>query len=88
MGGTSDSVLLPTAYDAVWSIALLAALALVALVAVALVVVVRVALAGRLTLAATAELDEARLELVRERTARLRAGLPAAGGLDPEDPAA
>jgi hypothetical protein len=25
---------------------------------------------------------------VRERTARLRAGLPAAGGLDPEEPAA
>lgn len=88
MGGTSDSILLPTAFDVVWSISLLAALALVALVAVALVVAVRVALAGRRTLAATAPLDEARLELVRERTARLRAGLPDAGGVDPEDPAA
>ncbi|WP_237581991.1 hypothetical protein [Clavibacter phaseoli] len=79
---------MPTAFDVVWSIALLAAIALVALVAVALVVVVRVALAGRGALAATAALDEARLELVRERTARLRAGLPEAGGMDPEDPAA
>ncbi|MBP2456799.1 hypothetical protein ABID70_002323 [Clavibacter michiganensis] len=79
---------MPTAYDAAWSISLLAALALVALVAVALVVAVRVALAGRRTLAVTAALDEARLELVRERTARLRAGLPEGGGADPEDPAA
>jgi hypothetical protein len=88
MGGTSDSILLPTAYDAVWSISLLLAFALVGLVAVALVVLVRVALAGRRTLAATAALDEARLELTRERTARLRAGLPDAGGVDPGDPAA
>ncbi|MBM7412279.1 Flp pilus assembly protein TadB [Clavibacter michiganensis] len=88
MGGTSDSILLPTAYDVVWSIALLVAVALVALGAVLLVVLVRVALAGRRTLAASAALDDARLELVRERTARLRAGLPDAGGVDPEDPAA
>ncbi|MWJ14131.1 hypothetical protein [Clavibacter michiganensis] len=88
MGGSSDSILLPTAYDAVWSIALLMAVAMVALAAVLIVVLVRVALAGRRTLAASAALDEARLELVRERTARLRAGLPDAGGADPEDPAA
>ena len=88
MDGTPDSILLPTAYDIGWSIALFVAVALVALGAVLLVVVVRVALGGRRTLASTAALDEARLELVRERTARLRAGLPDAGGMGPEDPAA
>ncbi|WP_370551643.1 hypothetical protein [Clavibacter sp. VKM Ac-2873] len=88
MGGTSDSILLPTAYDIGWSLALLAAVALVALGAVLLVVLVRVALDGRRTLAATSALDEARIELVRERTARLRAGLPDAAGPGAEDPAA
>ncbi|MBF4617859.1 hypothetical protein ITJ44_07205 [Clavibacter sp. VKM Ac-2873] len=80
--------MLPTAYDIGWSLALLAAVALVALGAVLLVVLVRVALDGRRTLAATSALDEARIELVRERTARLRAGLPDAAGPGAEDPAA
>ncbi|RII92955.1 hypothetical protein, partial [Clavibacter californiensis] len=88
MGDTTDSILLPTAYDIGWSIVLVVAVALVALGAVLLVVLVRVAFGGRRTLAASAALDEARLELVRERTARLRAGLPDTGGVDPEDPAA
>nr|WP_228494866.1 hypothetical protein [Clavibacter sp. VKM Ac-2873] len=61
---------------------------MVALGAVLLVVLVRVALDGRRTLAATSALDEARIELVRERTARLRAGLPDAAGPGAEDPAA
>jgi uncharacterized protein (DUF58 family) len=88
MHESSDSILMPALYDLVWSIPLLLGLALVALAAVALVVLVRVALAGRRTLVATAELDEARLELVRERTARLRAGLPDAGEAEAADPAA
>lgn len=88
MDDTYESILLPTAYDVVWSVALLVVVALVALGAVLLVLLVRVALAGRPTLAATAALDEARLELVRERTARLRAGLPETAGAGPEDPAA
>jgi uncharacterized protein (DUF58 family) len=75
MDGAYDSILMPSVYDLIWSIPLLLGTVLVALVAVALVVLVRVALVGRRTLAATAALDEARLELVRERTARLRAGL-------------
>ncbi|WP_043676243.1 hypothetical protein [Clavibacter michiganensis] len=83
MDGTNDSILLPTAYDVVWSIALLVVVALVAIGALLLVLLVRVALVGRRTLAATAALDEARIELVRERTARLRAGLPDAGRADP-----
>ncbi|WP_440695747.1 hypothetical protein [Clavibacter nebraskensis] len=88
MGDTTDSILLPTAYDVVWSISLLVVVALLALGAVLLVLLVRVALTGRRTLAATAALHEARLELVRERTARLRAGLLDVMGPDPEDPAA
>ena len=88
MGGTTDSILLPTAYDIGWSLALVVAVALVALGAALLVVLVRVALGGRRTLAASAALDEARIELVRERTARLRAGLPDAVGPGSEDPAA
>jgi hypothetical protein len=86
--GTDDSILLPSAYDVLWSISLLVPVALVALGAVLLVLLVRVALAARRTLTATAALDDARIELVRERTARLRAGLPDAAGADPEDPAA
>jgi hypothetical protein len=86
--GTDDSILLPSAYDVLWSISLLVPVALVALGAVLLVLLVRVALAGRRALVATAALDEARIELVRERTATLRAGLPDVMGPDPEDPAA
>jgi hypothetical protein len=86
--GTDDSILLPSAYDVLWSISLLVPVALVALGAVLLILLVRVALAGRRALFATAALDEARIELVRERTARLRAGLPDVMGPDPEDPAA
>jgi hypothetical protein len=86
--GTDDSILLPSAYDVLWSISLLVPVALVALGAVLLVLLVRVALAGRRALVATAVLDEARIELVRERTATLRAGLPDVMGPDPEDPAA
>ncbi|MFT2753037.1 hypothetical protein [Clavibacter sp. Sh2088] len=88
MGGSDDSILLPTAYDVFGSVAVLVTIALVAVGAVLLVLLVRVALAGRRTLVATAALDEARLELVRERTARLRAGLPDVGGPGSEDPAA
>jgi hypothetical protein len=88
VGDTTDSILLPAAYDVFWSISLLVVVALLALGAVLLVLLVRVALAGRRTLAATAALHEARLELVRERTARLHARLPDAAGADPEDPAA
>ncbi|MEJ1815965.1 hypothetical protein DOU09_15030 [Clavibacter michiganensis subsp. michiganensis] len=79
------SILLPAAYDVVWSV--VAVVVIVAIV-IALVALVRFARAGRRARAASAALDEARLELVRERTARLRAGLPDAGGADPEDPAA
>jgi hypothetical protein len=88
MDGTDDSILLPTFFDVWWSAPVLLGIVLAALGAVALVALVRVALAGRRTLSAAAALDEARLELVRERTARLRAGLPDTGGMDPEDPAA
>jgi len=77
-------VLLPSGYDVVWSLSLLVVVALLALGAVALVVLFRVALAGRRTLAATAALGEARLELARERAARLRAGWPDAGEADPD----
>ncbi|MFT2693329.1 hypothetical protein [Clavibacter zhangzhiyongii] len=87
MDDTYDSILLPAGYDVLWSISLLVTFALVALGAVLVVVLVRVALAGRRRLAATAALDEARLELVRERTARLRAGLPDVGGPGSDDPA-
>ena len=80
MDGTTDSILMPNAYDLVWSIPLLLGVALVALAAVALVALVRVALAGTRALVATDALDEARIELVRERTARLRAGLADAAG--------
>ena len=77
-------MLLPSGYDVVWSLSLLVVVALLALGAVALVVLFRVALAGRRTLAATAALGEARLELARERAARLRAGWPDAGEADPD----
>jgi len=82
--GRYDSILLPSGYDVVWSLSLLVVVALLALGAVALVVLIRVALAGRRTLAATAALGEARLELARERAARLRAGWPDAGEADPD----
>ncbi|AJW77802.1 hypothetical protein [Clavibacter michiganensis] len=75
------SILLPAAYDVVWSIV---TVAVIVGFVIALVVLVRFARAGRRARAASAALDEARLELVRERTARLRAGQPA----DPADPAA
>ncbi|MBT1637030.1 hypothetical protein KK107_14985 [Clavibacter michiganensis] len=75
---------MPSGYDVVWSLSLLVVVALLALGAVALVVLIRVALAGRRTLAATAALGEARLELARERAARLRAGWPDAGEADPD----
>ena len=84
MDGTYDSILLPTAYDVFGTVAVLVVVALLALGAVALVVLIRVALAGRRTLAATAALGEARLELARERAARLRAGWPDAGEADPD----
>ncbi|MFD2340519.1 hypothetical protein ACFSM7_09310 [Clavibacter michiganensis subsp. tessellarius] len=84
MDGRYDSILLPSGYDVVWSLSLLVVVALLALGAVALVVLIRVALAGRRTLAATAALGEARLELARERAARLRAGWPDAGEADPD----
>lgn len=77
-------MLLPSGYDVVWSLSMLVVVALLALGAVALVVLIRVALAGRRTLAATAALGEARLELARERAARLRAGWPDAGEADPD----
>ncbi len=79
------SILLPAAYDVGWSV--VAVVVIVAIV-IALVALVRFARAGRRARAASAALDEARLELVRERTARLRAGLPDTGGVDPGDPAA
>ncbi|MFT7711530.1 hypothetical protein ACMT9Y_11280 [Clavibacter tessellarius] len=87
MDGRYDSILLPSGYDVVWSLSLLVVVALLALGAVALVVLIRVALAGRRTLAATAALGEARLELARERAARLRAGLPDATSAGDGDPA-
>jgi len=85
MGGSDDSILVPTPYDVWWSLPLLLGIALTVLAVVALVALIRVGLAGRRTLAATAALGEARLELARERAARLRAGLPDAGGADPAD---
>jgi hypothetical protein len=88
MDGTYDSILVPAVYDVWWSGVLLVLVALLVLAAVALLALIRVGLAARRTLAATAELGEARLELARERAARLRAGLPdvpgaAAGDGDP-----
>jgi hypothetical protein len=61
-------------------------LAVVVLVVVLAVVLIRLALAARQTLLITTTLQEARLELVREQTARLQAdgpGAPDAGTADP-----
>ena len=52
---------------------ILVILALVALSVVATVVLIRLALTARRTLLVTTELQEARLELIREQTARLQA---------------
>jgi hypothetical protein len=48
-------------------------LALIALGVLALVVLIRLALTARKALVVTTELQEARLELIREQTARLQA---------------
>jgi Flp pilus assembly protein TadB len=61
-------------------------LAVVVLVVVLAVVLIRLALAARQTLLITTTLQEARLELVREQTARLQAdwpGAPDAGTAEP-----
>ncbi|MFT2693328.1 hypothetical protein [Clavibacter zhangzhiyongii] len=69
-------------------------LALVALSVVATVVLIRLALTARRTLVVTTALQEARLELVREQTARLQAddgdqpGGPYAPGAGPVGPVA
>jgi uncharacterized membrane protein YgcG len=52
---------------------ILVILALVALGVLALVVLIRLALTARRALLVTTELQEARLELIREQTARLQA---------------
>ncbi|GAB7305182.1 hypothetical protein [Clavibacter michiganensis] len=79
---------------------ILVILALVALSVVATVVLIRLALTARRTLLVTTTLQEARLELVREQTARLQAddgdepagpyapGAPGAPGEGPVGPAA
>ncbi|QOD43858.1 hypothetical protein [Clavibacter zhangzhiyongii] len=85
MDDTYDSIVLPTGYDVVWSI--VTVVVLVAIV-IALVALSRSLRAGHRARVASAALDEARLELVRDRTARLRAGLPDVGGPGSEDPAA
>ncbi|MBP2456800.1 putative membrane protein [Clavibacter michiganensis] len=73
---------------------ILVILALIALGVLALVVLIRLALTARTTLLVTTELQEARLELIREQTARLQAddgdaaGGPYAPGTGPVGPAA
>ncbi|KAF0257546.1 hypothetical protein [Clavibacter michiganensis] len=76
---------------------ILVILALVALSVVATVVLIRLALTARRTLLVTTTLQEARLELVREQTARLQADdgdepagpyAPGAPGEGPVGPAA
>jgi heme exporter protein D len=52
---------------------ILVILALVAIAVVAIVVLIRLALTARRTLLVTTTLQEARLELIREQTARLQA---------------
>jgi len=75
----------------------LVVLALAVLSIVATVVLIRLALAARRTLLVTTSLQEARLELIREQTARLQAdddheldgnGGPYAPGSGPVGPAA
>jgi Flp pilus assembly protein TadB len=63
-------------------------LAVVVLVVVLAVVLIRLALAARQTLLMTTTLQEARLELVREQTARLQADGPGAPDAGPVDPIA
>jgi hypothetical protein len=73
---------------------ILVILALVALAIVATVVLIRLALTARRTLLVTTTLQEARLELIREQTARLQAddgdepAGPYAPGTGPVGPAA
>jgi hypothetical protein len=76
---------------------ILVILALVALGVLALVVLIRLGLTARRTLLVTTELQEARLELIREQTARLQAddgdgpgepGAPYAPGAGPAGPSA
>ncbi|MBF4621491.1 hypothetical protein [Clavibacter sp. VKM Ac-2542] len=73
---------------------ILVILALVALSVVATVVLIRLAIVARRTLLVTTELQEARLELIREQTARLQAddedaaSGPYAPGAGPVGPAA
>jgi hypothetical protein len=72
---------------------ILVILALVAIAVVAIVVLIRLALTARRTLLVTTTLQEARLELIREQTARLQAddgdepGGPYAPGAGPVGPA-
>lgn len=85
MEGTEPpSILLPAAFDVVWSVV---TVAVIVVVVIAVVVLARFARAGRRAREASAALDEGRIELVRARTARLRAGLPDADGAGPEGPA-
>jgi heme exporter protein D len=73
---------------------ILVILALVAIAVVAIVVLIRLALTARRTLLVTTTLQEARLELIREQTARLQAddgdepGGPYAPGAGPVGPVA
>ena len=77
---------------------ILVILGLIALGVLALVVLIRLALTARRTLLVTTELQEARLELIREQTARLQAddrdgdgdaaGGPYAPGAGPVGPVA
>ncbi|AJW77803.1 hypothetical protein [Clavibacter michiganensis] len=65
---------------------LFVSLAVVVLVVIMAVVLIRLALAARQTLLITTTLQEARLELIREQTARLQADgrdAPDAGPADP-----
>ncbi|WP_316307805.1 hypothetical protein [Clavibacter michiganensis] len=67
---------------------LFVSLAVVVLVVVLAVVLIRLALAARRTLLITTTLQEARLELIREQTARLQAARPGAPDAGPVDPIA
>ena len=63
-------------------------LAVVVLAVILVVVLIRLALAARQTLLITTALQEARLELIREQTARLQADGPGAPDAGPVDPIA
>ncbi|CCE74031.1 hypothetical protein [Clavibacter nebraskensis] len=67
---------------------LFVSLAVVVLVVVLAVVLIRLALAARQTLLSTTTLQEARLELIREQTARLQVDGPGAPDAGPADPIA